>query len=223
MEVDRYISIPNFDSAGREMVETQRRAKGLSQKEIADRVDIHGRSYQNYITGERDPSITTWYKICREVGLVREGAEALDRSSSDSYAISLPMTHDSDRYSVVQDKRDVKRVYGDRFDSIAIMEVRSSTMEGVVSKGSNVEYDRDSGYVGPDMYLIRLVDDERPFPAYVRRLAPDEIEIELKNRDEPIHLEREDDRWINERGHVVEFEIVGACEQWAQRTVDMSS
>jgi len=223
MEVDRYISIPNFDEAGRELVETRRRAKDLSQEELADRVGIHGRSYQNYISGERDPSITAWYKICREVGLVREGAEALDRISSDTYAISVPMTHDNDRHSVIQDKRDAERVYGDRLDSIAIMEVRSSTMEGVVSKGANVEYDRNSGYVGPDMYLIRLVDDERPFPAYVRQLAPDEIEIELKNRDEPIHLEKEDNRWVNERGHVVEFQIVGACEQWAQRTVDMST
>jgi DNA-binding XRE family transcriptional regulator len=222
MEVDRYISVPPFDSGGRELVETRRRAAGLSQEELADKVGIHNRSYQNYISGERDPSITTWYKICREVGLVSDRAEAFN-STSDSYAITLPMTHDSNRNSVVQDQRDAEKIYGDRLDSIAIMEVRASTMEGILSKGAHVEYDTDSGYVGPDMYLIRLVDGERPFPAYVRQLAPDEIEIEFMNRDEPIRLEREGEKWVNERGHAVQFEIVGVCEQWAQRTVDMSS
>jgi len=68
-----YITIPRCDEEGRELIESERRASGITQRDLCEEVGISYRSYQHYVTsGERDPSVTTWVALCDAVGLVIE-------------------------------------------------------------------------------------------------------------------------------------------------------
>lgn len=141
-------------------------------------------------------------------------------STSLQYALSLPMINGDSRSTVVVDGRDVKRLHGPRLPKVRVQEVRASTMEPLLQRGSLVQYVRED-YEGPGLYLIRLSKDERPFPAYVRKLSDDRWEIETTNREDPLHIVRENSRWENEWGDEVDFSIEGSCEQWSQTSVQL--
>jgi hypothetical protein len=150
-------------------------------------------------------------------------AEGNTPASADHRAYEIPVPHPvGDRQTLVVDRREAERQYGDALGKVRAHRVRSSSMEGVVDRGAWVEYVTDTGYQGPGMYLLSLT-GERPWPAYTRELSPVELEIETTNREDPIRLVREGPGagWARENGGEVDFVLHGICERWDRDTVNL--
>jgi transcriptional regulator with XRE-family HTH domain len=51
-----------------ESLKTARKAAGMTQKELADRLQVYQKDISRWENGERTPSIETFAKICEELG-----------------------------------------------------------------------------------------------------------------------------------------------------------
>ena len=62
----------------------KRKAKGISQSMLADRVGIHVRSIQNYEAGKREPNLETLSKICLELDIPLQRLVSVDIKHSET-------------------------------------------------------------------------------------------------------------------------------------------
>lgn len=197
----------------------------MTQEEAANACNLPLRTFQSYDRGEREPPASKMDHIRSVLGSDEEDAlaEGNTPASADHRAYEIPVPHPvGDRQTLVVDRREAERQYGDALGKVRAHRVRSSSMEGVVDRGAWVEYVTDTGYQGPGMYLLSLT-GERPWPAYIPKLSPVEMEIDTTNREAPIRLVREgpDAEWAHEDGGEVDFVLHGICERWDRDTVDL--
>lgn len=197
-----------------------REQAGLTQKEAADKLDMKTRTFGSYERGERTPDYKTMDRIRQVLG---NSAEPSPTPPHDRRAYEIPVPHPvGDRETLVVDRREAERRYGNALGKVRAHRIRSSSMERVASRGAWVEYLIDTDYQGPGMYLVSLT-GERPWPAYVRKFSHVELEIEKTGKEAPIRLVREsrDAKWSRKDRGAVDFVLHGICERWDQDTVDL--
>lgn len=200
-----------------------RKQANLTQKEAAEKLDIPVRTYRAYEREERKAPYDKMDHIREVLGDEANKKELPSTISSDQHVHEVPVPHPVEgRDTLVVDRHEAERRYGEALDRVRAHRVRSSSMAGVVDRGALIEYISGVDYQGPGMYLISLT-GERPWPAYVRELATTRLEIETTNRKEPIQLVREgrDAEWKREDRGEVDFVIHGICERWGQSKVDL--
>lgn len=114
-----------------ERLKNERNKKGLSQKELADLLDMNLRTYGSYERGERDISTSVLLNICRTLNI-----------SSDALLGNDVTENDSDELSCLMEK----------YDNIKPVKLKRFPMLGEIACGKPVFADEDrEHYVMADM------------------------------------------------------------------------
>ncbi len=114
-----------------ERLKKERNKKGLSQKELADKLDMNARTYASYERGERDISTSVLLNICRTLNISSDALLGNDIYENNDIGLSELM---------------------DKYDNIKPVKLKRFPMLGEIACGEPIFADEDrEHYVMADM------------------------------------------------------------------------